>query len=89
MIIKTDSKLYQQIRRNWLESQGEDKNYGPAKNCQSFVKWIQQQHGSIEFVRTYYPHRQFLRDPLGLVEGVDYIEFASEACYSMFILKYC
>ena len=89
MIIKTDSTLYRQIRNDWLESASESRNYGPAKNCQLFVKWIQQQNGSIQFIRTYYPHRQFLRDPAGLVEGVDYIEFKDEKAYSMFILRYC
>ena len=89
MIIKTNTELYFNIRNNWIElNRIEDKSCR-AKNCQLFVKWIQQHHGTVHFLRTYYPHRQLLRDLAGLVEGVDYIEFKNEACYNMFILKCC
>ena len=89
MIIKTDSELYRQIRRSWLESNDNYKHAGSAKNCRSFFEWIQQQHATIHFCRTYYPHRQLLRDQIGLVEGVDYIEFYNEKYYNIFVLKYC
>lgn len=93
MIIETNTKLFQNIRYNWLNRVRESDIFQRVAYQDlkyEFFDWLKDQGATINRSRRKLSASTlpFAYDETTIIPGTDYIEFANEYNYSIFILKY-